>query len=74
MVEAMFFAKPLIAFDVIYNRETTENKASYFKSVDDLVKLLSGPQDAYKNGDDMLEIAQRRYTWETIARQYEALF
>lgn len=30
LVEAMFFNKPILAYDVIYNRETTENKADYF--------------------------------------------
>ena len=74
LVEAMFFGKPLIAFDVVYNRESTENKAAYFKNTDDLVKLLSGPREAYSNGASMLEIARRRYTWETIARQYESLY
>ena len=74
LVEAMFFGKPLIAFDVVYDRESTENKAAYFKNTDDLVKLLSGPQEAYNNGDNMLEIARRRYTWATIARQYESLY
>ena len=74
LVEAMFFGKPLIAFDVVYNRESTENKAAYFKNTDDLVKLLLGPREAYNNGDNMLEIARRRYTWATIARQYESLY
>lgn len=74
LVEAMFFGKPLIAFDVVYNRESTENKAAYFKTTNDLIKLLSGPDSAYDNGKDMLEIARRRYTWATIAHQYESLY
>lgn len=74
LVEAMFFGKPLIACDVVYNRESTENKAAYFKNTDDLVTLLNGPEEAYANGEKMLEIARRRYTWETIARQYESLY
>lgn len=74
LVEAMFFGMPLIAYDVVYNRESTENKASYFKTAEQLVNILNGPVDAYANGQDMLEIAQRRYTWQTIARQYEALY
>lgn len=74
LVEAMFFGMPLIAYDVVYNRETTENKAAYFKNTDELISLLKGPSEAYSNGDAMLEIARRRYTWEKIARQYEALY
>lgn len=75
LVEAMFFQKPILAFDVIYNRETTEQKADYFSSVDDLVKLLQLPYSSFQlNASSMMEIAQRRYRWEVIARQYERLY
>lgn len=72
LVEAMFFAKPIIAFDCIYNRESTENKALYFNSASDLSSKLGNVQESI--GQDMLEIARRRYTWATIARQYESLY
>lgn len=74
LVEAMFFEKSLIAFDCIYNRESTENKAVYFKDTPELVSILSEPPEQYANGKEMLEIARRRYTWQTIAKQYESLF
>lgn len=75
LVEAMFFKKPIIAFDVVYNRETTENKATYFKNVDELISCLQ-QEDVLlkKNADCMLGIAQRRYKWNIIAKQYEALY
>lgn len=75
LVEAMFFKKPIIAFDVIYNKETTENKATYFKNVNELISCLQ-QEEIYlkKNADSMFEIAQRRYKWNIIARQYEALY
>lgn len=47
LVEAMFFAKPLIAFDCVYNRESTENKATYFKDKEELVSILNGEPDRY---------------------------
>lgn len=72
LVEAMFFAKPIIAFDCIYNRESTENKALYFNSASDLSSKLDNVPESI--GQDMLEIARRRYTWATIARQYESLY
>ena len=75
LVEAMFFAKPIIAFDCIYNRESTENKADYFNSSDELIKLLDNTlSDFENNAKSMAEIAQRRYRWETIAKQYENLY
>lgn len=74
LVEAMFFAKPIIAFDCVYNRESTENKASYFKDAKELMSILNNFPEKLAIGLDMLEIARRRYTWLTIVRQYESLY
>ena len=71
LVEAMFFGIPILCFDVVYNRETTKNKAYYWKSVHDLRYYLSSDN---LNGDEMLEIARKEYTWKRIASQYEALY
>lgn len=71
LVEAMFFGKPILAFDVVYNRATTDDKAYYFKDSNELERLLS-KQDL--NGEIMIRIAQEKYTWKKIASQYEALF
>ena len=71
LVEAMFFGRPVFAFDVVYNRETTEGKACYFSSMEELKRLLTAkPID----GKEMEIIARRRYTWDTIVRKYEALY
>ena len=75
LVEAMFFEKPIFAFDCIYNRESTENKAIYFSSVDNLISELNNSNlDLMANATAMNEIAERRYTWEIIAKQYESLY
>lgn len=75
LVEAMFFERPILAFDVVYNRETTENCADYFSSVDTLVTLLHKTPVTYeRNGKKMLEIAERRYIWKSIADRYVRLF
>lgn len=71
LVEAMFFGKPILAYDVIYNRETTENKACYFGNSKQLVEMLRGTEE---NGEPLKEIAERRYTWRHISQQYEALY
>ncbi|WP_455673669.1 DUF1972 domain-containing protein [Phocaeicola sp.] len=75
LVEAMFFGKPILAFDVVYNRETTENQADYFSSDKELVELLQQKYSFFlKNAEKMKEIAERRYCWETIAQSYVRLF
>ena len=71
LVEAMFFGKPILAFDVVYNRATTDEQAYYFKDANELKQLLS-KQDL--NGEAMNRIAQEKYTWRKIASQYEALY
>ncbi|MDE6695722.1 MAG: DUF1972 domain-containing protein [Muribaculaceae bacterium] len=75
LVEAMFFEKPILAFDCVYNRETTDNKADYFSSVDDIVDTLEKDLANFEdNARSMRIIAETRYRWATIARQYENLY
>lgn len=75
LIEAMFFAKPIFCFDVVYNRETTQNKATYFSSSEQLHELLNEPETKYVlQGNDMKEIALKQYCWNFVAKQYEALF
>ena len=75
LVEVMFFGKPIIAYNVVYNRETTENKAVYFNTSEQLAEMLTnGVDNAAEIGKNMRETAERRYTWQTIAREYEELF
>lgn len=75
LVEAMFFEKPIFAFDCIYNRESTENKSTYFSSSEQLTKILNDEGlDLKANANAMKEIAERRYKWETIVCQYENLY
>jgi glycosyltransferase involved in cell wall biosynthesis len=75
LVEAMHFGKAVLAFDCDYNRSTTENKALYFGTSTELQQtLLSMNQlDLDRVGVEMLEVAQRRYTWNIVAEQYFSL-
>ena len=75
LVEAMYLGLPIAAFDCNFNRETTENKALYFKDSESLRAIvnhlseLNLPQVAA----DMKEVADRRYTWKRIADCYARL-
>lgn len=71
LVEAMFFGKPIIAFDCIYNRATTHNNAYYFSDSKSLEEIVN---KASLNGDIMRQIAIASYSWEKIVSQYEALY
>ena len=71
LVEAMFFGRPILAYDVIYNRETTMHMADYYKNSEELQRLIENNAD---NGTDMRKVADIHYTWEKIAKEYEALY
>ncbi len=75
LVEAMHFGRPIIAFDCIYNRATTEEQAQYFTTADDLIATLerAGSSAFEQVGRKMQEIASRRYTWQIVAEQYFSL-
>ena len=76
LVEAMYFGRPVFAFNVVYNRETTEGKAGYFGNEQELIALMNedGEEVWKRNGEAMREIAYRRYCWNVIADKYERLY
>lgn len=71
LVEAMYLGLNIVAYDVVYNRTTTEEKASYFKNAEELVSLVKA---GVSNNTTMKEIADRRYTWKKIADKYAELY
>ena len=71
LVEAMSIGCNILAYDVIYNRETTHNQAQYFSDTDDLIKKIPFISN---NGGTMKRIAKKNYMWLHIAKQYEALY
>ncbi|MCM1321965.1 MAG: DUF1972 domain-containing protein [Bacteroides sp.] len=75
LVEAMNLGLPILAFDCVYNRATTEEKALYWKSAQDIVLLMREMQNEFPRiAHDMAETGKRLYSWEKIARQYNALY
>jgi glycosyltransferase involved in cell wall biosynthesis len=75
LVEAMHFGKAVLAFDCSFNRSTTEEKAIYFKNSDQLQASIKNLDSTTMKtvGNDMLDIARRRYTWSVVASQYFSL-
>ncbi len=71
LVEAMFFGMPIVSFDVVFNRATTDEQAYYFRSADELLKIIDRDN---LDGTRMKKIAEERYTWKTISKQYAQLY
>jgi glycosyltransferase involved in cell wall biosynthesis len=76
LVEAMYLGLPIMAFQISYNRTTTENKALYFSDAANLVNLLlkTNATNLAKVSQNMKEIANRRYTWKIVTKKYSHLF
>ena len=76
LVEAMYLGLPIFAYDVLYNKETTEHQAEYFSSAKELVKLVEmmSKDSLASNAEKMYEIASRRYVWSVVAQKYADLF
>jgi len=76
LVEAMNLSLPVFAYDVDFNRETTENKAFYFSDAKDLQSLITNIDYLDMNlcACEMKEVALKRYTWDKVSSQYVDLF
>ena len=75
LVEAMNLGLPIISFKVDTNIKTTENKAKFFTTSNDLIKVVNSISDSeiIDLGNKMKEIAKRRYSWEIISNKYSKL-
>jgi glycosyltransferase involved in cell wall biosynthesis len=72
LVEMMHFGIPVLAYDCVFNRYTTECKALFFDCSAKLEELLNGlnTNETSRVGANMLEIAQRCYNWDDIGKDY----
>jgi glycosyltransferase involved in cell wall biosynthesis len=80
LVEAMHFNTTIFAFDCDFNRYSTENSAFYFKNSKELLNLLEERSFNLHISEDEIcanklkKIADQRYTWVNVAKQYEDLY
>lgn len=75
LVEAMNLSLPILAFDCVYNRATTEEKCLYWKTSDDLQNLMRNKSGKFAEiACEMDKAGKRLYSWERISRQYNALY
>lgn len=76
LVEAMHHRLPVFAFDVPFNRYTTEGKALYFRDEKELIHLVESVDDQSlsKVSDELYTVALEKYLWVKISSAYVDLF
>lgn len=72
LVEAMNLGLPIVTYDVNFNRETTKNKALYFKTTIELQQSLTKitQEEKIVIGNELKIIGKEFYSWEVIAQSY----
>ena len=76
LVEAMYLQLPVFAWDVLYNRYSTEDNAFYFNSVESLKNLIKGAPSEEALGNCALKLyktAKENYEWNSITDAYKQL-
>ena len=77
LVEAMYVGLPILAYDVDFNRETTQNKVLYFKNIKQLQNnaelLLNDGTLRKKILENVKKIAKDKYNWERIINKYDSI-
>jgi glycosyltransferase involved in cell wall biosynthesis len=75
LVEAMSLGLPVLAFHASFNKATTEHKAVYFATKEELMQCIktTSMRTWLVQGQAMQSVADRRYNWALIARKYNYL-
>lgn len=72
LVEAMFLGLPIVSYDVIYNRVTTNNQAIFFENGIELYQTIANIdfQHLSQVAENLRVIAEKKYTWKKMAMLY----
>jgi len=78
LVEQMLFRRPILEYDVPFNREVLQDGGVYFRLEDGLAecmrKLEAGEFDVQKMGEWQSKRIEEEYNWDSVAEKYGALF
>lgn len=75
LVEAMNFGLPILAFDCVYNRATTQDECLYWSTEEDIIDLVNNSESKFDAiAIKMKELGAKEYAWENIAKQYNELW
>ncbi|ASJ15371.1 DUF1972 domain-containing protein [Thermococcus radiotolerans] len=78
LLEQMLFKRPILAYDVPFNKEVLQEGGVYFKDVEDLADkmemLEKGELDLRNIRKTQVTRIRRQYNWEKVVGEYERVF
>jgi glycosyltransferase involved in cell wall biosynthesis len=72
LLEQLQFSKPIIAYDVPFHREILKNEAIYFKTKEELTKIIEDLEK--QNTIRVYREIPHIFTWEWVADRYRKIF
>jgi len=78
LLEQMLFKRPILAYDVPFNKEVLQEGGVYFKDAEDLANKMEmlerGGFDLKLIKKTQIKRIKRQYNWEKVAKEYERVF
>lgn len=75
LVEAMNLGLPILAFDCVYNRATTQEQCLYWKESSDIEQLIKAKSAEFPEiAQKMKDFGSKEYSWKNIAQKYNSLY
>jgi glycosyltransferase involved in cell wall biosynthesis len=74
LVEALYWAKDILAFDCAFNRATLEGQFHYWKTAAELAQLVGRIADLEPPAAEAVQRLREKYRWSAIIAAYCALF
>ncbi|AMQ19532.1 hypothetical protein A0127_06510 [Thermococcus peptonophilus] len=78
LLEQMLFKRPILAYDVPFNKEVLQEGGIYFKDAGDLANKMEmlerGEFDLKLIKKTQIKRIRRQYNWERVAMEYERVF
>lgn len=78
LLEQMLFKRPILAYDVPFNKEVLQEGGIYFKDAGDLANKMGmlerGEFDLKLIKKTQIQRIKRQYNWDKVTREYERVF
>jgi len=77
-LEQMMFDRPILVYDVPFNREVVQDGGIFFKDSSSLASTIDQLESNKVNKEEKVKILSERisstYNWEKVTEQYENVF